>query len=140
MSTPLELVTTAATSIVGAMATNAWAHIRERCVALLRGHLDEETGATAVARLDEQQQMLVATPAAEREALTDYFTKDTTRVLEGMLKVSPEAAESLRALREEARFAAASGESVVSDVRVENVKAKGDVVVGGRDAKVEKKR
>lgn len=42
MSTPLELATTAATGVVGAMTTKAWAHIRERCVTLLRAHLDAQ--------------------------------------------------------------------------------------------------
>ena len=140
MSTPLELATTAATGIVGAMATRTWAHVRERCVALLRRYLDEESGATAVTRLDEQRQTLVATPAEARDALAAFVTQDTTRLLRAVLERSPEAAEPLRALREEARSVEASGESVVSDIRLDNVRAKGDVVVGGRDVKVEQSR
>ena len=140
MSTPLELATTAATGIVGAMATRTWAHVRERCVALLRRYLDEESGVTAVTRLDEQRQTLVDTPADARDALAAFVTQDTTRLLRAVLERSPEAAEPLRALGEEARSATASGESVVSDIRLDNVKAKGDVVVGGRDVKVEQSR
>lgn len=140
MSTPLELATTAATSIVASMATKAWDRVREKCVTLLRSHLDTQAVSTAVTRLDEQQHMLVATPVDARDALAGYITRDTFRVLDRMLTSSPEAAEPLRALLEEARSATVSGESVASEVRVENVRAKGDVVVGGRDAKVEKKR
>ena len=140
MSTPLELATTAATGIVGAMATRTWAHVRERCVALLRRYLDEESGVTAVTRLDEQRQTLVDTPADARDALAAFVTQDTTRLLRAVLERSPEAAEPLRALGEEARSATASGESVVSDIRLDNVKADGDVVGGGRDVRVEKSR
>ncbi|NKZ00014.1 hypothetical protein [Nocardiopsis alborubida] len=140
MSIPLELATTAASSIVGAMATGAWAHIRERCVTLLRRHLDTEAGTAAVTRLDEQQQALVATSADSREALTGFVAQDTARVLGAVLERSPEAADSLRSLLEEARSATATGESTVSGIRLENVRAKGDIVLSGRDSKVEKTR
>lgn len=140
MSAPLELATAAASSIVGTMATTAWTHIRERCAALFRQYLDGETETAAVTRLDTQCQALTATPAEAREGMTGVFAEHTARDLTVLLERSPEAAEQLRSLLEEAQSATASETSVVSDIRLKNVKAKGDVVVGGRDAKVEKQR
>ncbi|MCY9784205.1 hypothetical protein KIK06_09900 [Nocardiopsis sp. EMB25] len=138
MSAPLELATAAASSIVGAMATTAWTDIRESCVALFHRYLDGEAQTAAVTRLDTHHQALAATPDDARDGMTGIFAEHTAQDLAALLERSPEAAGQLRSLLEEVRSASASEVSVISHNRVENVKAKGDVIVTGRDANVRK--
>jgi crotonobetainyl-CoA:carnitine CoA-transferase CaiB-like acyl-CoA transferase len=140
MSTPVEIATAAASAVVGTMATQAWARISELCSALFQRYLDGEARTAALTRLDTHHQALSALDAQAREALSKGFAADTAQDLTKVLERSPEAAEQVRSLTEQARSAAAPEASVVSDVRVEDVRAKGDVIVGGGNVTVGRNR
>lgn len=83
--------------------------------------------------MDQHQKALVETPADSRAALTGLVTQETAQVLSELLRRSPEATAPLRSLQEEARSATASEASVVSNIRVDNVRSKGSFYLSGGD-------
>jgi hypothetical protein len=116
----VALAASAATTLVNAMATDAWQTVRTR-VARLLGRGEARAEQLALETLDEDAATLAAEPNAEaRQDLTAGWAAR----LRDVLRSDPEAAEALRELIAEAaspRTVSADGHGVAAggDVRIE---------------------
>ncbi|WP_304455450.1 hypothetical protein [Nocardiopsis sp. YSL2] len=141
MTTPLDIATTAATAVVGTMATAAWTQIREKCATLFQRYLDGADQTAALTRLDTHEQSMNVSDQRGREALRGVCTEAIAQDLAEILRRSPEAADQLRALAQAARAAAPEPAVSANDVRVKNVRNQGgDVIISGGDAHVGRDR
>jgi hypothetical protein len=96
-----SLAMTGGTTLVGAMAGDGWAAIRDRCSALF-GHRDADQAEQLRRQLDADAAELAAADEAERTELADELA-DSWRVrLRDLLKAHPEARAELTALIEAA--------------------------------------
>lgn len=96
----MQLVTSAATTLVGAVATDAWQAARAGFARLL-GRGDQAAEASAARRLDELEGDVVAVDLEQRAQVRQQLVSDWRVRLRDLLQDHPELAEPLRELRDE---------------------------------------
>ncbi|MEU5643441.1 hypothetical protein [Streptomyces milbemycinicus] len=136
MTTPEEIAALAGMAVVGAMATDTWTFVRDRCASLLRRHAPEEKDAV-LDLFDGFEQTLSAVGAEQHDSLTGMFADRAASALARVAARSSEAADEVRALAE-AAGSARTESTARSTISVRDVRVKGDFVLGGRDTKVSK--
>ncbi|WP_441246970.1 hypothetical protein [Kitasatospora sp. McL0602] len=137
MSTSVELAATAAGAFAGAMGTDVWGLVRQRCAQWFQRHGTPEEEQAILVRLDEFQQELAELPEDEREGAERFYAGRLAKVLLPLAERSPDAEAELWQLIEELRNDPRSAEAGVvinSGQTFKNIKTGGgDFTVVGRD-------
>ncbi|WP_413811284.1 hypothetical protein [Streptomyces sp. OE57] len=136
MNTPEAIAALAGSAVVGAMAADAWAFVRDRCAALLTRHTPEERQ-EVLDLFDGFDRCLSTVEGGHHDSLAAMFAGRATTALAGVAALSGEAADEVRALAE-AADAARTESAARSSISVRDVRAKGDFILGGRNTTVYK--
>jgi len=138
MESPMEIATTAANAIVGAMATGAWTYVSGRCTELFAKYLPDKSD-DVLFRLDSYERLVArADPAARDEARREVAAV-TARELAALAGHSETAAASVRALGEEAA-GHPDGSVAIQRLTFNNIKAGGDFYGSGGDINIRKEK
>jgi hypothetical protein len=122
----VTLASTAASTLVAAMTTDAWRHVRDRLARLL-GRGDRSTEAAVLAVLDEDAHALAVQPSMVEDVSVQWSVR-----LRDLLRVDPEAAAVLRELVAELpgpRYGVAAGRDVT--IRADRGGVAAGVIDGG---------
>ncbi|WP_063726694.1 hypothetical protein [Streptomyces sp. RTd22] len=136
MNTPEAIAALAGSAVVGAMATDAWSFVRNRCAALLGRHAPEDRRAV-LDLFDGFDRYLSAVEGEQHDSLAAMFADRATTALARIAALSDEAADEVRTLAE-AAHSARTESPAQNSISVRDVRAKGDFILGGRDTKVYK--
>ncbi|WP_262698686.1 MULTISPECIES: hypothetical protein [Streptomyces] len=136
MNTPEAIAALAGSAVVGAMAADAWAFVRDRFAALLARHAPEERQ-EVLDLFDGFDRCLSTVEGGQHDSLAAMFTDRATTALARVATVSGEAADEVRTLAEAADAARTEG-AARSSISIRDVRAKGDFILGGRDTTVYK--
>jgi hypothetical protein len=134
MTAPEEIAALAGTAVVGAMATDAWEFVRDRCAVLFRRHVPQESE-RLLDQLAGIEQALTAVDPGRRDQVAGALAGPVTSAMADIAAGSREGAADVRALAEVAR-STANGARPNKVIYVRDVKARGDVTVSGRDTNV----
>ncbi|MGP4112121.1 hypothetical protein ACTWP5_14545 [Streptomyces sp. 4N509B] len=137
VNTPAEiaaLAATAASAVVGAMATDTWQYVRNRCARVFGRHVPERE-MELMAQLDEFERSLASVPA-ERENLLDDFRHRTAEELAAIAALSEDAADELRSLAYGTTHTLGRGDQHSSGPVVGTLNVRGDSNVSGRDTNI----
>ncbi|WAP55060.1 hypothetical protein [Streptomyces sp. S465] len=136
MNTPEAIAALAGSAVVGAMATDAWSFVRDRCAALLDRHAPEERP-TVLDLFEGFDRCLSTVEGEQHDSLAAMFADRAATALAPIAALSGEAADEVRALAE-AADSARTDSAPRNAISVRDVRAKGDFILGGRDTNVYK--